>query len=463
MKKNAALSPRELRRTLNYLILSYSLGVTFILAVTGAPLTGFIRLLTKNDLTFSIIMAIPTLGAVFQIFGSFYIERTGRRWESFFFACLVQRAIWIPITLIPLLYFKVSPTTVLIIITILMVVFAASGHFADLAFSSYYSSIVPREIAGRYRSKRAAIVTAVGAVGSILVGKYLGDSPTFFNFAVMFGVVSILGIIDVCLSSFAAHHPPMLINEEKISFFKLFSLPFKNKNYFQFIIFGTVWAFGVNISAIFINVYLLENLAVSYLMISILNAFVVNSCSILAVRFWGRLADNFGNKPVLKVAATFATLIPFLWLLPSSSENKYLFIIPAFIVSGLAWSGVELSIINLSMWLAPEKNRTIYMATYALTSLILGVALSSIVGGLIMQTSGPILDSIKIPFINNQYFNKFHLLFLISLIIRFLSSQFILKKVKEESSKSVKEMITYVFDIITFKRARETIRTKRNV
>lgn len=460
MKKNAALSPRELRKTLNYLILSYSLGVTFILSVTGAPLTGFLRLLTKNDLTFSIIMAIPTLGAVFQILGSFYIERTGKRWETFFFTCLVQRAIWIPMTLIPLFYFKASPNIVLSVVIILIIVFSASGHFADLAFKSYYSSIVPKEIAGRYLSRRAAIVTAVGAVGSIIVGRYLGDSPTFYNFAIVFGVVSILGIIDVILSSFAAHHPPMLMNEEKISFSNLFSLPFKDKNYFRLIIFGIVWGFGVNISAIFINVYLLENLAVNYLTISILNALVMNTCAILAIRFWGRLADNFGNKPVLKVASTIATLIPLIWLLPSVG-NKFIFIIPAFIVSGLAWSGVELSTINLSMWLAPVKNRTIYIATYALTSSIFGIALSSVVGGIIMHTSGAMLDTLKIPFINNQYFNKFHLLFIISIIIRFISSKFILEKVKEDSSRPAKEMLKYIFTIITFKRAHKRIKFKR--
>lgn len=454
MKKDTALSPRELRRTLNYLILSYSLGVTFILAVSGAPLTGFLRLLTKNDLTYSIIMAIPTLGAAFQIIGSFYIERTGKRWETFFFTCLVHRVIWIPMTLIPLFYFNTSPTTVLVIITILIAVFSASGNFAALAFNSYYSSVVPKEIAGRYLSKRSAIVTAVGAIGSMLVGKYLGDSPAFYNFAIMFGAVSILGIADVFLSSFAAHHPPMIRNEEKISFRKLFMLPFKDKNYLRFIVFGTVWGFGVNISAIFLNVYLLENLSVSYLTISVLNALLTNACAIIAIRFWGRLADNFGNKPVLRVASFIATLIPFIWLFPSS-ENKYMFLIPAFIIGGIAWSGVELASVNLSMWLAPEKNRTIYIATYALTSSFLGIALSSVIGGLIMQTSGPILGSMKIPFINNQYFSKFHLLFVISLIIRFISSNFILKKVKEESSRPAKEMLSYILDVVTFRRVRK--------
>ena len=62
------ISGYELRRSLNLLIISITFGMAFFVVIQGAPLTGFVRALGADDLIFGIIMAMPVLGGVLDVY-----------------------------------------------------------------------------------------------------------------------------------------------------------------------------------------------------------------------------------------------------------------------------------------------------------------------------------------------------------------------------------------------------------
>jgi MFS family permease len=70
--------------------------------VGSAVFNGFMAKLGAGDLVYSIVLALPVLGGMSQIFGSYLVETTGRRRFIFLSCGIVHRALWIPVALIPL-------------------------------------------------------------------------------------------------------------------------------------------------------------------------------------------------------------------------------------------------------------------------------------------------------------------------------------------------------------------------
>jgi len=96
------IAVQELRRSLNLVILGISFGIIFFSVINGAPLTGFIRALGVNDFIYSIIMALPMLSNVIQVFAAYFFENSGHRKSSFLIAGFL-RILWIPAALTPLI------------------------------------------------------------------------------------------------------------------------------------------------------------------------------------------------------------------------------------------------------------------------------------------------------------------------------------------------------------------------
>ena len=446
MKVNSPLTSRQTRKSLKHLIIAYSLSITFILSITGAPFAGFFRKIAPNDFLFSVFIAIPSFFMVFQLLGSLIMERSGKRFELFFYSILISRFLWIPMSVIAYLFLDKHRFAIVIIIFTLLCISNIFSAFGDISFNSYLSDILPRNIAGRYLSTRTAIVMGIGAVGSIAAGLYLGNDPSLFQFMILFTVLALAGIADIFVACFAASHPPVKKAENKPSFTKMFSLPFKDKNYRKFMLFSSVWVFGFNLCSAFANVYSIEILKVNYFMLSVLLTAITNACVLLFIRFWGKMVDSFGNKAVLTICTYIVTFTPVLWLFANTS-NRYVLIAIIGAFTGSIWHGIDLSILNFSFWLSPEKNRTVYIAMNILATSFFSFA-ASITGGIIMQLTDPVLNALNIPFINGHILNKYHVIFILAILIRFFASTVLLKKVKEEAAKPPSKLIKYMISAI---------------
>jgi hypothetical protein len=88
--------------------------------------------------------------------------------------------------------------------------------------------------------------------------------------------------------------------------------------------------------------------------------------------------------------------------------------------------------------LAPEKNRSIYIANYTLVTSLFGIALAYICGGAFMQFTKPLFEQLSIPFLMGQKLSSFHIMFALTSLMRLLAITIFLPGVNEPGSKSVK-------------------------
>jgi MFS family permease len=437
------VNDKDLKRSLNLNIFAITFGMVFF-TVVGNPIgsaifTGFMRKLGAGNLVYSIVLALPVLGAVSQIFGSYLLETTGKRKFMFLSSGLLHRFLWIPVALIPLTMKSDSHQAIIWSITVLITISSVAGSVTSIAFNSWMGSLVPADIIGRFFSKRMLVSTISGSASALIVGLFIDRIDNLTGFMIVFVVGSLFGLCDVS-TFFFIKHPPMSLPENKTSLLSIIVEPLKNRNYLKFVLFSTVFAFGVNISAPFYNIYMLEDLKINYFLIYLSNLVMQGITTILFVRKWGVLADRYGNKPVTFASGIVLAIVPLMWVFTSPSNLTMVFI--ANIFAGIGWSGYNLSTFNQLVWLAPERNRSAYIASYTLFTSVIGTAAAYICGGIFMQYAQPFFENAHVPFIIGTTLSAFFILLAVSCLIRFLALAFFYKLYDEKNAKPVNVMVS---------------------
>lgn len=427
-----------LKRSLNLLVLEIFFAAVYNSCVTGVAYTGFTRMLGINNFLYGVIMAMPVIGGVLQVFASHRIENTGKRKRLLLIFGFINRSSWVAIALIP---FAIPSSGVAARVLSFMVIYtlsASCGSIATISYLSLVGDLVPSRVKGRFFSKRTIASTVATILAGLAVGKYIDGSNNFRGFAAIFAIAAAFGVASIACYLWMKS-PNMKIPERKIPFLKLFAKPFHDKNYSRFLVFIAVWQFGVCLSDPFAYIYMLENLKMSYFVISILTQVVSSVMSITFIRVWGRKSDRFGSKPVLGICCSVTAVMPFVWL--TVTPGHYAVILVINLLGGIFIAGYNLNATNMSLWLAPKENRSIYAAVYNLVIAVLGTALAYTCGGAILQYLEPALLRLDLPFVFGQRLNNFHVLFALAGVIRLAALLVFLPKVDDKNATGVKEVL----------------------
>lgn len=143
---------------------------------------------------------------------------------------------------------------------------------------------------------------------------------------------------------------------------------------------------------------------------------------------WGRLADHFGAKPVVRTGVYLIALTPLLWLLVTPGQVWPLF--PIQILSGISFTAYEGNINNLILKLAPAGRRPRYLAVF-------GAAYGT------GSVAGPLAGGVVLWWLESQALadtRAFVLLFLSGALLRFVAAGQI-RGVREPGGVSVGRMI----------------------
>lgn len=434
------IEDRELRKSLNLVILGVCFGIVFFNITQGAPIAGFAKELGFGDLLYGVMLAMPVLGGAIQLFASYVLEKTKKRKLLFFLGGFVQRLPWLIIVVLP---FFISDRKILFsIIVFLLSITAIGGAFINVSFMSWMGDLVPLDIRGRFFSHRSMLATLVSFISGLLIGAFLDRFSNLYGFAVVFIMAVVLGLLDIICFSWV-YDPPMKKSDfTDVSFWKLFKESLSHPKFSKFLLFAIFWNFALNISAPYFNLYMIKYLKMSYFDIALYVQIISNLTTILSVRVLGRLIDRFGNKPVLAISTAIVSFLPYIWCF-TTPNNWLFFVVLVQIFAGVFWPGIDLSFNNLALSLSPDENRSFYIA---ILNFFVGIinAFSFILGGYIIEYVSPPI----ISFVNNLlnvHLVEYHLVFILSGILRFTISRIFIPKIREDRSKPVEELTNHVF------------------
>ncbi len=90
-------------RNLWLMIWAIAGGMVWTNVTTGIAFTGFWKKIGATDLFYGVVSSFPYVACGFQFLASYILERTLKRKKLYVIASMIQRCVWIPFGLIPLI------------------------------------------------------------------------------------------------------------------------------------------------------------------------------------------------------------------------------------------------------------------------------------------------------------------------------------------------------------------------
>jgi len=360
-----------------------------------------------------LLSSLPqALGSLLQVFSNWLIRGLASRKRLVVSAALLQGLMFIPVILV--FFFGQFRIWYLILLVSL---YWAFGMILSPAWNSWMGDLVVEGRRGDYFGKRSKISGATTFAALLIAGDLLhlydgsGINRQYVGFVVIF-ILALMSRMASVLYLSKKYEPPYAIPREAEFGFLEFLKQARYRNYGLFVLYLGLMNFSVFVSAPFFTPYMLQDLQMSYLNFTVITAAAIIA-KVLSLSVWGRAVDRFGAKRVLSLTGALMPLVPLLWL--ASSNILWLIIIQVY--SGFVWGGFEISSFNFIFDTTSPQKRTTCVAYY---NLINGLAL----------ISGAMLGS-TIVRLNDVFFSKYLLVFLLSGLLRFGASLIFLPKLKE--------------------------------
>ncbi len=385
-------------------------------------LTSLALYIGLNNVGIGIVSAIPAFFTGFA-FLAIYLANfmKSRRRLCVLFSGL-GRGVFLIFGIVLLLKIPVSHVLFFALIISHNILMNISGN----AWLSWMSDMVPKEMRGRYFGIRNTILNFVGMATNMLGGRIL-DLYKFANalgqgLGIIFTGASVSSTIAAGVLSI---QPEPAIRAEKPNLKKLLLTPYQDVNFRNLLNFVSFWYLLAGIASPFYLVHMLTNLSMSYSRIA-LYSIIAGISSFIFQIFWGRAIDRMKSKPVLAINFFFAAFLPSIWIFATKD-----FLLPIWIdafLTGIFWSGINLSLFNILFSLTEEKK--LKEGYFAVFSTITGIFafLAATLGGFIAHA----LASFRFQFFGLTLIN-YHLMFFFATCIR-IASLFFLAKVKEKEA-----------------------------
>jgi MFS family permease len=406
---------------------------------SGAFLTGFALYLEMDDLMIGLVMAIPFIVTLFQLPGSYYICRKGRRKTIALGTATIARLLWLPMLAIGLLPFNPTPLVQISVLMIFLVLQSFSS-VSYIAWISWTSDLVPDEIRGAFFGTRNMLCGAAGIAAILIFGNLIdifnsgsGRSPLLF--VVPFGFAVLFGLISSIYLNRISDIPAPAFNGK--SFFQELAGPFRDSNFRKYLLFTLCWNFSVHMAAPFFALYFLRELNYSYGFVAMLTT-IAALVDMFTAKFWGALSDQIKNKTVMQVTGWGVVFLPALWVWVRPED----FILPVVIqiLSGGFWAGFGLCGNNLLLRISPQEDRVWFISANSIIA-GLGAALAPIVGGVILN-----LLNHATPAANAGGILPLHYLFMASSLLRMLSL-LLFGFIHEPQEKSFRQAVQMFFSM----------------
>ncbi len=400
------ISKQEVRSTLKASTVDGVFATVFESATGGVLLSNFLLQLGASSVEIGIFSAIPMVVNLLQPLGAYIADRTtSRHWYNLgIFG--VSRLLWLMFAVAIVWGSQHADPHQLLQWTLVTVVAASVlGAFANSNWFSWMAAVVPHRLRGRYFGFRNSALSLITLLGVPLMGwgvSAWGADPIFgYGIVLLVGVLA--GMISLTCQFFMVDVNPQLYKKEAQSdrltekkakqITNFVPSVLKDSNFLMFILYFSVWTFAVNLSAPFFNIYLLKELSLDVSLVTIYTS-LSSGANLLLLMFWGKLADRWGNRPLLIVVGLVVAITPLLWLGTGNYPFALWVWLPLLhLLGGTTLGAIGLCTNNIQMEIAPIEQPSTYFAIAAAVSGVAG-ALGTTAGGFLAEVPGLSLGAV---------------------------------------------------------------------
>lgn len=416
----------------------------------GTFLTAMAILLGATNFQIGVLAGLPTFTNIFQLLSIWLVGKFNNRRLVAVGCALLAR---VPLVIVGLLALasKASIHTLLS----LLFIYYFFGSVAGPSWNSWIKDLVPEDILGTYFGRRIRMSQTLNVSLSIVLALLLdlirkrAPGLELYAYAVMFVAGGLVGIAGAFILS-RAPEPHNALSETH--FIRLLRQPLADRNFSRLLIFNAAWVFALNLATPFFTVYMIRELDLPLSYIIVLSSLGLLS-SILTVRVWGRMADKYSNKTIIAVGGPLYVLCIVGWCFTGVFSERWETLVLLLLIhigSGISTAGINLSLANIGLKLAPREDAIVYLSAQN----IIGAFFSSVaplIGGVLADyfTSRHLRISMQwtSPHVNKVFhlliLHSWNFLFLIGALLALLALQ-LLTAVTEKGEVSKEKVVRLV-------------------
>ncbi|MCX6996017.1 MAG: MFS transporter [Kiritimatiellaeota bacterium] len=326
----------------------------------AAPFLIFLR---ASNWAVALLTSGPVLlGALAQLAGAWWVERTGQRRKFLAVTVMLQALLYAPLFLVPLLFPAAGVAAA--VVFALLAIFC--GNLPLPAWMSLMGDVIPETRRGDYLGQRFAIIfaclTGANLLGGLLLGVCQRAQRIWVGFGLLFGIALLARLTGAWL--FTRHvDPPCRSSADDYFSFWAFLRRTPKSNFVKFAFFVALMNGATNVAAPFFTVYMLRDLHWTYTQftLSIVAMFIAQA---VFFRWWGRIGDRHGHRVVLVATGCLLPILPVIWALTSN----FTILLGQQVLSGAAWSGFNLATQNFIFDAVSPRKRARGMAYFSLVN-----------------------------------------------------------------------------------------------
>ncbi len=406
---------------------------------SGAFLVGLLKYMGASDTVCGYILAIPVLAAVIQFLSPIIFESLSYRKRIITIGSMIHKCLLSSLIAIPFL--PIGITARLWAAGAVFFVSYVAISLVTPAVSIMYVSFVPQNIRGKYFGMRESYILLASTVITLILGKILDVLTEGGNevagYIVVYATIFLLTLTNL-FSYFSMKEVPHVPSKERVKISEIFTLPFKDKRFITYFIMLIIWNISVQLSSAYFAVYLKSDLNMNYTTITVLS--MINSVVyVLTARLWGKYADKKGWTSTCMITIAILGITHCIWFFITVGSPLALILLTiAHIVSGVAWSGINIAIFNIQFDFTPDEKRTVYIGLSAATGGIVGY-IAAMIGSQLVGLFG----KNKIELFGSLFDIK-QILFLASSVLLILCALYIGVFMRPEKNKEKTEVTDHV-------------------
>lgn len=337
-----------------------------------------------------LVTAVPALlGSVLQIPAALLTDRFRRRRLLMMIGTIGLRPTWL---LVPLLTLWIPRDEAIVAFLVFLAVRSAIGSAASPAWASVMADVVPKKVRGVYFANRNVLCNLSALVASVGAGYLVRLLGTPLGYQAIFSLAGLVGIAAAYTMGWFPDMdrlkplPPLPKSEVSGPdaprptiggrWQRVLGYARRERSFALLVATSILWNFAVTLPQPLFPIYYVESLGGSEGMWGVVSAASL-VMTILGQRYWGPLADRYGNRNLMVASGIFAALIPLFWFLALRPEHA----LAVNAYAGFVWAGYNLAAFNLVLEVTPDTRRATYIAGY-----------NGLVG--LAQFSGPIVGGV---------------------------------------------------------------------
>lgn len=302
-------------------------------------ISAFAVYLGLSDFAIGIYALLDTMTNVIQIFAAPLFSKIGQSKKIVLTNYSIYRIASVCFAFIPFISSDINIRTILFFI--IASIYAITGEMGYITFVNWRMTLIKKEDRTTFASTRNIYKNTVVLLFSLIMGvvldKFTASGYELYGFLFLFILVFIIAFIDIALR-INTYKPEVI--QEKISVLDNIKIHAGDKKFRSVLITCSLNRFAYGMGTMYLNVFLLRYLKISYIYYSILNI-ILNLSDAISSKFWGNKAkDRKWEKIILPMTIIFS--VAFVILLTFNNQQLIYLLPIVYILLGFGSASYEM-------------------------------------------------------------------------------------------------------------------------